>query len=151
MRAEACARYGDSSYQEEQETSADLEIIINSHLRTQADVRLMTRCYNTTYIDAAIATLATTLPPTDTRFDTPVSEYLSDPACQRDLDNVNQSTGVFRCEVLPDCNLQCNDFEPDEYGNEGPGSKRLEALARDAMCEAEEWVHAFVLRTVPFC
>ena len=141
QRGDACARYGEKSANDEQRVQAQMDLIVGSHVRTTADVKLMRRCYNLPYLDASF----TANPVNDTSTGQPyplLSVTLGEPQCDVVLSNSSLEAGVYDCTKLPDCNIECNDLA-DDYGND---QSELYSYSRAAMCTAQWWLHATVLR-----
>ena len=141
-RADTCARYGERSASDEQRVQNQMDLIVGSHVRVQADVALMRRCYDTTVLDASF----TTTPVVDENGNAfpLLSSTLSEAACDETLTNSTLADGVFDCTELPDCILSCNDLA-DENGID---SSELFSYARVAMCTAQWWIHSTLLRMV---
>ncbi len=141
-RAEVCTAYGERSAQNEQEVRAEYEIIISSHVRAQADVHMMRRCYNTSYLDAQWPLYAADLAQYEL-----VSAALNETACDVHLTNATLDDGAFDCTKLPECELSCDDLV-DNDGVDGPAAEELFALSRSAMCTFQHWAHSIVVRNV---
>jgi len=141
-RSDACARYGERSASQESEVYADMDLIVNSHVRTQSQVRLMRRCYNTSFLDRSFV-MTPVLNPDGLPYPL-VSASVSETACDTELTNSSLQNGVFDCTKLPECDLSCDDLA-DKNGDD---TSELILYARAAMCTAQWWVHALVLRTL---
>jgi len=140
-RAEACARYGEKSANEQQQVQSEMNIIVSSHLRSQAEVRMMRSCYNTPMLDASFAATAVI----DVRGEPypPPGTTLAEVECDRTLDNSTLQDGVFDCTQLPQCVIG------DEYDLSdlnGVDHTQLYSHSRVAMCTAQWWFHARVQR-----
>lgn len=152
-RAETCARYGEKSAADEERVRTEMNLIRGSHERTTADVSLMERCYDTDVLHPYFTNEAPKEPPhytcsEDVCLEMPSpQEKLADPNCKVSLSNATLEDGLYDCGQLPDCtsiNEICVELA-DEYGND---RSELYSYTRTAMCTAQWWFHAFVLRMV---
>jgi len=143
-RAEYCASHGERSVQDEQRTREDYSAIAESHCRAQAEVALMDKCYDTAVIDADFRA-GLVLDVNGAPF-APVATILAEPACEQALCNATlDEDGTFNCDVLPECELHCDDLTDNE-GNQGSGAIELFTLSRSSMCTAQHWAHSIVVR-----
>ena len=171
-RVGACGRYGEKSANDEQRVQADMDAIVGSHTRTQADFFLMRRCYDTNILDAAFAADAPTDERTGEAYPPLGGTLARGGACDIHLDNSSLEEGVFDCSELPECEivrpaqtthkLRCQAvllFRPgsncsasqacDDLSDEnGIDHSELYAYSRTAMCTAQWWFHSSVLRAV---
>ena len=139
-RSDNCARHGEKSAQDEQRVQKDMDLIVGSHVRTQANVALMKRCYNITYLDEQFRDN----PPRDVNGEAfpLLSTTLAEEACQVGLTNATLEDGIYKCTELPDCHIECNDLA-DEHGND---QSDLYPYSRTAMCTAQWYFHSTILR-----
>jgi len=144
-RGDACARYGERSATDEQEVYSEMDLIVNAHLRTQYDVRLMRRCYNTSFLDDSFRQTPVPSPGGGTY--PHLSSSLYQGSCDVELSNATLEDGVFDCARLPECELSCDSLAKAK-GDETIDETQLRPRARAAMCTAQWWLHALVLRTV---
>ena len=142
-RMKACNVYAPPSVSEEEERLRELALTRSAHEKTREEVRRMLHCYNTSHLDRSFAEAPVDALGCGGRCD-PVSQTLSEPTCHRAIGNLTLEQGVFDCTSLPECKIRCYDLS-DEYGND---MSSLYVYSRTAMCTAQWWVHAFVLRTV---
>ena len=104
-----------------------------------------------------------------------LSSSLYEGSCDVELSNATLQDGVFDCTRLPECELSCDSLAkakgdetidetptsllPTSYllppasllptrGDETIDETQLRPRARAAMCTAQWWLHALVLRTV---
>jgi len=119
-----------------------MDVIVNSHVETQRQVRLMRRCFDVGYLDDAFSA-APVDGPNGLPYP-PLSTSLAEPSCDVELRNVTLEDGVFDCTILPECDLSCDDLA-DKNGDD---MSDLPLYARSAICTAQWWGHALVLRTM---
>lgn len=148
-RSDFCARYGEKSANDERRVQAQMELIVGSHVRTSADVQLMKKCYDTNFLDNDPTYGWTAHPVNDTSTGQPyplLSVTLGEAACSVVLSNSSLEDGVYNCQELPECDIECNDLA-DEFGND---QSELYSYTRTAACTAQWWFHSNVLR-MTFC
>jgi len=140
QRASLCARYGGQSTDEQQTIERDMNLIVSAHARVQPDIQLMRRCYDLDTLDASFAVVQ----PTDGNgFVYPLlSDTLSNDACDVPISNSSLHDGIFSCDVLSECEMDCNDLADE---NQVDQSNLLD-FAKGATCTAEWFAHAYVLR-----
>ena len=141
-RADTCARYGEKSTNDEQRVHSEMDLVVASHRRLQADIALMRRCYDLAALDASFS--ATPVLDSNGANFTLLSVTLGTSACDEHLENSTMADGIFDCTELPECEVTCDDLS-DANGND---RSDLFSFARTAMCTAQFWFHATVLRMV---
>jgi len=139
-RSTICSRYGGKSAEEQSTIEADMNMIVNAHLRVTPDIELMRRCYDTDVLDASFAAVQ----PLDSNgipFPN-ISLSLANAACDVSISNSSLQDGVFRCTALSECDVRCNDLADDS----GYDTSNLLDFAKGATCTAEWFGHAYLLR-----
>ena len=147
-RGRYCAQYGSQSLDEQRRVEDDLNRVVSAHSRNREMVMLMRTCYDVDTIDASFD--ATVTPLTDENGGTypKLSVTLGSEAqandCDTQLSNATLQDGVFNCDALPECDMQCNDLSD----REGRDNSALIWFTRSACCTFEWYIHAFILRTI---
>ena len=140
-RLTACATNSESSTNDQQRLQSDLTATVAAHGRTREEVELMRRCYDLDEIDVDFSLGLVTDVLTDEVYGL-LSTTLAEPACDEPISNATLDDGVFDCERLPECEIGCGYLSDDQQQD----NTNLWTYSFVAMCTAEHWFHAVVLR-----
>ena len=142
-RLTACATNSESSTNDQQRLQSDLTATVAAHGRTRDEVALMRRCYDVEEIDVDFSRGLVTDVLTDDVYAL-LSTTLAEPECDAPISNATATLddGVFDCAQLPECEVGCGYLSDDQQQD----NTNLWTYSFVAMCTAEHWLHALVLR-----